>query len=224
MQAVQQTNAADFAKREAVGQPNIAMSRELAASDISQLSIDPELSVPLGLEALQNTPTSEAEDSLRQSLFVSAVRTTLRGHANAVGGAAFSQDGQRVLTSSLDGTARVWDAQTGAEVLQLVHTNEVNSAAFSPDGRRAVTSSLDGTIRVWDAHTGQQLLQMRGHTARAYGVEFNQDGQRVVFAGSDGTARLWDAQTGEEFVTLDGHAQPVLQCEVQSGRPASGHR
>src|SRR5262249_20680182 len=49
-------------------QRNQAFSRELAASSISQLGIDPELSLLLGLEAFRTSHTAQAEDALRRSL------------------------------------------------------------------------------------------------------------------------------------------------------------
>jgi WD40 repeat protein len=65
--------------------------------------------------------------------------------------AAFSPDGTRVVTASVDGTARVWDAATGQPVTRpLAHQARVLSAAFSPDGTRVVTASEDRTARVWD--------------------------------------------------------------------------
>jgi WD40 repeat protein len=80
---------------------------------------------------------------------------TLEGHSGAVFSAAFSPDGQRVVTASYDHTARVWNAATG----QLLRTLEghlfyVTGVAVSPDGRRAVSASGDNTLKVWDLETG----------------------------------------------------------------------
>jgi WD40 repeat protein len=56
------------------------------------------------------------------------------------------------VTGSLDDTAKVWDAQSGAAVLTLKgHTDDVRSATFSRDGSRIVTGGFDGTAKVWDA-------------------------------------------------------------------------
>lgn len=73
----------------------------------------------------------------------------LEGHANGVYSAVFSADGQRVVTASEDGTARVWD-QAGRELQVLEgHTGPVRSARFSEDGKWVVTNSEDGTARIW---------------------------------------------------------------------------
>src|SRR5262249_14432716 len=80
---------------------------------------------------------------------------TLNGHTKLVLGATWSPDGSRVLSGSGDKTAKVWDAQTGAELLTLKgHTDWVRGVSWSPDGSRVLTGSDDGTAKVWDAKTG----------------------------------------------------------------------
>jgi WD40 repeat protein len=72
-------------------------------------------------------------------------------HGGGVHSAQFSPDGRRIITASDDGTARVWDAQTGQPLIEaLKHGGGVNSAQFSPDGRRVVTASDDSSARAWD--------------------------------------------------------------------------
>ena len=63
------------------------------------------------------------------------------------------------VTSSFDKTARLWDADTGAEVRVFEgHEHVVACASFSPDGRRIVTASADKTARLWEADdTGEPM-------------------------------------------------------------------
>ncbi len=135
---------------------------------------------------------------------------TLKGHTSGLGSASYSTDGSRILTASADGTAKVWDAQTGTELLTLKgHFGGVLWASFSPDGSRIVTSSGDGRAKVWDTKTGTELLTLEGHTGPVSSASFSPDGSRVLTAGQDGTAKVWDAKTGTELLTLKGHDSSV---------------
>jgi tRNA A-37 threonylcarbamoyl transferase component Bud32 len=87
---------------------------------------------------------------------------TLKGHTAKVLSASFSPDGSRIVTASVDETAKVWDAGSGAEVLALKgYTRSVYSASFSPDGSRIVAGSDDQTAKVWDARPFQRSLLPR---------------------------------------------------------------
>jgi eukaryotic-like serine/threonine-protein kinase len=117
-------------------------------------------------------------------------------HGKMLFHAEFSPDGSKVLTTSDDHTARVWDATTGRELLVLRHDGEVYNGTFSQDGLRIVTSSQDKTARVWDGHTGTLIWTLE-HQDIVWQSRFSQDGRLVATACQDGTAQLWNAVTGE---------------------------
>ena len=197
----------------AITQQKIATSRELASAALNQLNTDPELSMLLAVEAAKVSHTTHAEETLRQSLFRSRLRAVLRGHTDRVNSAVFSPDGKFVVTVSWDGTARVWEANTGQSVAELRgHTNNVRSAAFSPDGKFVVTASDDDTARVWEASTGRSLVELRGHTGYVISAVFSPDGKFVVTASDDGTARVWEVSTGQSVAELRGHRSGVFSA------------
>ncbi|MHC4160409.1 MAG: TIR domain-containing protein, partial [Planctomycetota bacterium] len=121
--------------------------------------------VLLALEALPKSIAKpdrpyvpQAEAQLYTALLQLSEESVLAGHEGRVTHAAFSPDGHRVLTSSWDATARIWDAINGHLLVSLIgHKDRVTHAAFSYDGRLVVTASVDATARLWNASTGKQL-------------------------------------------------------------------
>ncbi|MEH2181535.1 AAA-like domain-containing protein, partial [Nostoc sp.] len=117
----------------------------------------------------------------------------LQGHENRITSASFSPDGQRILTTSLDNIARLWDLQ-GKEIAKLQgHESYITSASFSRDGQRILTASYDKTARLWDLQ-GKEIAKLQGHEGYITSASFSRDGQRILTASYDKTARLWDLQ------------------------------
>ena len=79
---------------------------------------------------------------------------TLRGHEQRVWSISFSHDGTRIASASEDGKAKVWDIQTGQEMLTLNDHQGLRAVAWSPDGMRLATAGLSKSIKVWDATPG----------------------------------------------------------------------
>ena len=186
-----------------------ADSQMLAATAISQLSVDPHSSLALALEAADKWPTKEAEFALRKSFTDSALLLVLRGHQKEVNTARFSPDSRLVVTASDDHTARIWDSAEGRCLFILEgHQNRVKSATFDPEGKRILTASDDHTATIWDATNGKPVHVLRAHKAELTGANFSPNGRFVVTASAD-TARVWDASTGDLIAELKEHSDRV---------------
>ena len=133
-----------------------------------------------------------------------------QGHTNWVLAAIFSPSGSRVFTTSSDGTARMWDAKTGASLLTLKgHTNGVRAASFSPMAAASSPRALTAPHGCGMQRPGPLCSPLKGHTNWVLAASFSPDGSRVFTTSSDGTARMWDAKTGASLLTLKGHTNGV---------------
>jgi WD40 repeat protein/tetratricopeptide (TPR) repeat protein len=123
----------------------------------------------------------------------------------------FSPDGKRVVSGGRDHNIKIWDSETGAE-LMTIHGHQLGVTAwFSPDGKRIVSSSNDDTIRVWDAASGEELTIIHTCGIELGSASVSSDGRRIVSALEDGTIKVWDAASGEELISFQsGHEDYVL--------------
>jgi WD40 repeat protein len=191
---------------EARSQARLARARELAATGVSQLEVDPEASLELAIGSARLKHTSETESVLRQALVESRERVILpsRGPVRTV---SFSPDGLRVLSASEDGTARIWRTD-GVLVRTLTQRGPLTGASFSPDGTLVLTASGDGTARIWRVDTGKQIATIRDR-GPVTSATFGDDGKVVLTTSQDGTAQISTTGTGAPLVVVE-HGRPVL--------------
>jgi WD40 repeat protein/transcriptional regulator with XRE-family HTH domain len=131
----------------------------------------------------------------------------LTKHTDQVLDLAFSPDGRRIATASVDRSAIVWDATTGAVLNTLTgHTHAVNGVEYSPDGRLLATAGHDRTVRLWDATTGATLATLAGHTGWVRAVRFSPDGRTLATTSHDQTIILWDVATHTRLTTITDHS------------------
>jgi len=144
-----------------------------------------------------------------------AIERVLGTHTHPVRGVVITPDGRRAVSAADDGTLRVWDLASGAEVMVLKgHEAEVLAVAVFPDGRRVASGSRDATVRLWDTETGECLLILRGHTMPVSSLAVAPDGTWLASGSWDNAVRLWNPVTGQERGIIWGHAYGVNAVAV----------
>jgi WD40 repeat protein len=124
---------------------------------------------------------------------------------------------------------RLWDAETGAELIGLPwpreQTGPARRARFYPDGRRILTilSGSGWSIigddplhpAIWEADRGQLLASLRRDESnappearRTSDLAISPDGQRLAIAYEDGLVRLL-SPSGTPLKALSGHTGAV---------------
>ncbi len=122
---------------------------------------------------------------------------------------------------------KVWEADTGAEVLHVKEGVVSGAMAFSRDGRALATSMRGGEVAVWDLAAGKVRLRLKGNAGQVGGAAFSPDGRRIATAAQTvsppaGVVKLWDAETGAELLTMRTAGQSFRSYLLEFS--ADGHR
>jgi WD40 repeat protein/DNA-binding SARP family transcriptional activator/tRNA A-37 threonylcarbamoyl transferase component Bud32 len=99
------------------------------------------------------------------------------------GSAVFTPDGGRLVSSTVNGSATVWDLATGARSLTFGPSHP------SGDPDRIDVFAIDPLV---DGPSGTDLVA----------IDVSSDGALVATASADGSGRVWDAATGDEMFTV----------------------
>jgi len=121
--------------------------------------------------------------------------------------ASFNYNGKKIITSSMDRTAFIWDVETGNHIAgPMYHDDWVSSATFSPNGEFIITASLDGTACIWDEKTGkpnsEKMLHLNNYLIFA---KYTPEGLKIATLAEDGTVRIWSSQLSKEYPVVFRH-------------------
>lgn len=134
----------------------------------------------------------------------------LQGHAARLCRAAFHPMKQHVATTSFDHTWRLWDIETGKNILlQDGHWRECYGVGFHPDGSLCSTTDFAGVVHLWDLRTGKSVVHFMGHAKRVLNAEFAPTGFQLATAGDDGTIKIWDLRRRKVAVSVPAHSNLV---------------
>ncbi|OSC98368.1 WD40 repeat-like protein [Trametes coccinea BRFM310] len=128
---------------------------------------------------------------------------------DTVSALAFSPDGAHVVYGAGDGSVRLLNAHTGAQLQRFEgHTTWIGHVAFSPTGMEVMTGSADGTVRVWDVAIGACLHTWSDHSGGVGSVAWSPNGLFLASGAYDRTTILREVASPGKRAVL-GHRDLV---------------
>jgi WD40 repeat protein len=131
-------------------------------------------------------------------------------HGFDVNTAEFSPDGTKIITSSDDHTARLFDFEKGKVSSIFKHKNDVKSAKFSLDGNQIATIDSDHVATIWDIRTGEETFSKKIHEIisakpnekTVEKVEFSPNIKQIMIVDDDYNLKvhgvtIYDIETGK---------------------------
>lgn len=132
----------------------------------------------------------------------------------------FMPDQQHVVTSSDDGTARLWRLDGGECVQTFQHPSSVSDLACSSNSELLLTLS-NGHVSVWRIKTGTCIWHLENvYILQALFIPQTEE----VLSIADETPKIWNLQRSDPIASLEGHSAVVLSalCFPNGERICSG--
>lgn len=131
------------------------------------------------------------------------------GHTGVINSITFSPDEKRILTSSADGTTKLWDAHSGRLLADMKgHTRAVLRSVFSPKNSFIATISFDRSALLWNAGSAKLLHKLNGHEAPVRSVVFSAS-EDLLATSDDSVVVIWNTNNGAVMHTLKKTEQKI---------------
>lgn len=143
---------------------------------------------------------------------------TFKGHEGRVVNVKFHPTGKYLASASFDTTWRLWDVETGTELLlQEGHAKEVYSLSFQKDGSLLCTGGMDNVGLIWDIRSGKSIMQLNGHTRPIYAIDWSPNSYQVATGGGDGIINIWDIRNITKANQILAHKNIVSDLSFSKG-------
>nr|XP_056714558.1 proteasomal ATPase-associated factor 1 [Euleptes europaea] len=125
--------------------------------------------------------------------FLAPYTAFCRLHQKSVTCLDISSGGGLGVSTSADGTMKIWQAANGEIRRRLEgHVYDVNCCRFFPSGIVVLSGGMDAQLKIWSAENAGCVATFQGHKAGILDTAIVDRGRNVVSSSRDGTARLWD--------------------------------
>ena len=156
------------------------------------------------------SPSSELGAAVREAESAEVLFTL--ADSSLLADITFSQDSRFAVTAANNGTATLWNMETGEQELTLTgRASGFNFIALHPQGKQLATGGEAGLTHIWDVRPSQNMenLSIAAHDGAIHDAVYSPDGQQIASTGEDGRIKIWDANTGRLLQDISGQNEWV---------------
>ncbi|KAG0452726.1 hypothetical protein HPP92_025390 [Vanilla planifolia] len=140
---------------------------------------------------------------IKGDMYIRDLKNT-KGHISGLTGGEWNpKSKETILTSSEDGSLRIWDINDLKSQKQVIKPKlarpmriPVTACAWDQEGKRIVGAAGDGSIQLWNIKPGwgsrPDLHVEKAHIDDVSGLKFSVDGLILLSRSMDSTLKVWD--------------------------------
>jgi len=157
---------------------------------------------------------------------------TYRGHNGAVWCCDVSRDSTRLITSSADQTAKLWNVETGTQLFSFNFESPARAVDLAIGDKLVVITTdpfmeLPSAIHIkriekdLSKQTADSVLTITGIKGRINRAVWGPLNSTIISGGEDSVVRIWDSETGKLLRESDketGHQKAITSlCKSADG-------
>jgi len=153
---------------------------------------------------------------------------TFDGHKGVIYSIDVTHDSSLLISGAADGHAKLWEVDTGKEIMDYQHLNGVRWVAFSHGDDRFLTVTEQRMndpaeifiYRVYkdkkDARSIQSFKVLR--LVKVFQAIWGWHNETIITANSDGTIRIFSAERGKELQVIQAHTNSIMSIQYDKFR------
>ncbi|MDP1911302.1 MAG: protein kinase, partial [Hyphomicrobium sp.] len=117
-----------------------------------------------------NPPPPQAQALAPAPVLVTPI-AEIAAHRGSISGAAYTDDGRRIVTTGADGSMKIWDAAY-RNLVRTIELDDGPATSLALNGVRALTGHANGKVVLWDIDRAEKIATVQRNEANIWAVAF----------------------------------------------------
>lgn len=124
-------------------------------------------------------------------------------HNSTINKIISSPDGKKIISTSDDGTIKIWDISNGNEIKTITGASSYNAIAISPEGSRiTVSANNNQELRTYDVNSSVLLNTKSTDNDKYSDIAYSNDGQSIAVSTQKGYLHFYSADNYDSLRSM----------------------